>query len=128
MRYKHLFVGAIAVVTLFALSAFASTKNRNEGKITVSAPVEVGSTQLAPGNYKVEWSGTGDQVKVSIMNRDQTVVTVPAKVVTHAEPSRYDALVTVPATNGKTEQQLQEIDFNNRTQALVLEPDNSVRN
>jgi hypothetical protein len=129
MKYEHLFVGALAALTLFSLSAFASNRNRNEGKMTVGTPVEVGSTQLAPGNYKVEWSGTGDQVKVNIMDRDKTVVTVPAKLVTHAQPSSSDALVTTtPKTNGKTEQRLVEIDFNHRAQALVLQPNRAVMN
>lgn len=120
MKYKQVLVYTIAAVTLFSLSAFA--KSKNEGNITVDEPLQVGATQLSPGHYKVEWNGTGNQVKLNIMDHDKTVATVPAKLVPRAEPSRYDALVTTTPTKGQAAQ-LKEIDFNKHTQALMLEPE-----
>lgn len=125
MKCRKMFVLMIAAVTMLSLSALAKTKN--EGNLTVDEPLQVGSMQLMPGHYKVEWNGPANQVKVNIMEHNKTLATVPAKLVTHAKPSPYDALVTTEPTSKRIEQ-LKEIDFNNRTQALVLEPNRMVKN
>lgn len=118
MKCRSVFVTVVAALILFTLCAFGMSKG--EGHITVSKKIQVGSTQLMPGHYKVEWNGANKQVKLNILHFNKTLVSVPAKVVTHARPATYDALVTTQPKNNKIAQ-LQEIDFHNRTQALVLE-------
>ena len=123
MKFRMMYVFTIAAATLLSSSAFAKAKN--QGSMTLDDPLQVGSTQLKPGHYKVEWSNTAtasqDQVNVDFVRHDKTVATVPAKLISRATPSPYNDIVTTHAKNHKPHQ-LQEIDFSHRTQALVMEP------
>ena len=118
MKCRSVFVTVIAALMLLTLSAFGMSKGK--GNITVYKKIQVGPTQLMPGHYQVEWNGANKQVKLNILHFNKNLVSVPAKVVTHTRPATYDALVTTQPKNDKLAQ-LQEIDFHNRTQALVLE-------
>jgi hypothetical protein len=119
MKYGRFLVLAVTATMLFSLSAFARSKDK--GSMTLVDPAQIGSTHLKPGNYKVEWNGTGNHVNVNIMEHGKTVATTPAKLVTRPKPSPYNAVVTKPLKNSKGEG-IDEIDFNNRTEALVLMP------
>ncbi len=111
---KYLFLLA-GIAMLLPLSAYA--KDANEGKFTISEPVQVGSTQLKPGDYKVQWDGSGDAVNVKILQGKKTVATTSAKLVNHDQAAPYNAVVLKDATGGKA---INEIDFGKRKEALVL--------
>ncbi|MGB8989253.1 MAG: hypothetical protein WCC37_21825 [Candidatus Sulfotelmatobacter sp.] len=112
-KYLALFV---AVALVFSLSAFA--KDIHSGKFTLSDPVQVGSTQLAPGNYKAEWNGPADNVKIEIIQNGKTVATTQGKLENLQKPSPYDAVLTKTLANNT--KALDEIEFGNHTQTLVL--------
>ncbi len=111
---KYLFLLA-GIAMLLPLGAYA--KDTNEGKFTISESVQVGSTQLKPGDYKVQWDGSGDAVNVKILQGKKTVATTSGKLVNHDQAAPYNAVVLKDATGGKT---INEIDFGNRKEALVL--------
>lgn len=111
---KYLFLLA-GIAMLLPLGAFA--KDANEGKFTISEPVQVGSTQLKPGDYKVQWDGSGDAVNVKIMQGKKTVATTSAKLVNRDQEAPYNAVILKDATGGKA---INEIDFGKRKEALVL--------
>jgi hypothetical protein len=69
------FVLACAILSIPALAASNSQ--------TVSLPhaVQVGSSQLPAGDYKVTWTGSGDSAQVTLAKKGVQSVTVPAKVV-----------------------------------------------
>lgn len=90
--------------------------------MTLMNPVQMGSTQLKPGNYKVEWNGTGNRVNVDILQHGKTVATTTAKLVNEPAKSPYDAVTLAPVANHAKMDKLQEIEFGNRTEALVLQP------
>jgi hypothetical protein len=119
MRYGRFLVLAVTAAMLFSLSAFARSKD--EGSMTLVDPAQIGSTHLKAGNYKVEWNGIGNNVNVNVLEHGKTVASTPAKLVTRPKPSPYNAVVTKPLKNSKGER-VDEIDFNNRTEALVLLP------
>jgi hypothetical protein len=119
MKYGRFLVLAVTAAMLFSLSAFA--KSKDKGSMTLVDPAQIGSTHLKAGNYKLEWTGTGNHVNLDIMEHGKTVATTPAKLVTKPTPSPYNAVVTQPLKNKKGEG-IDEIDFNNRTEALVLLP------
>ena len=75
---KHLtYLTLLSIVAvLLPLSMFARDKNQHSVDIPVT--VQVGGTQLKPGNYKVEWQGTGPDVQVTFLRGGKTVATVPA--------------------------------------------------
>jgi hypothetical protein len=111
---KYLFLLA-GIAMLLPLGVYA--KDSNGGKFTISESVQVGSTQLKPGDYKVQWDGSGDAVNVKILQGKKTVATTSGKLVNHDQAAPYNAVVLKDATGGKT---INEIDFGNRKEALVL--------
>lgn len=119
MKYIK-YLGGAALAGLLALPVTAFAKDKNEGNLMLSNPVQVGSTQLEPGNYKVEWQGSGPNVNMDILQDNKTVVTAPAKVVTYT--AGFDAVVTGPATGDPQKTALQEIDFGKQKEGLQLAP------
>jgi hypothetical protein len=76
---KRKFVVVSALLLSLAIGLYAAEKNSD--RITFHDPVKIGSTTLAPGDYKVVWDGAGPDVKVSFLQGKKTVVTAPAKLV-----------------------------------------------
>ena len=74
---KRLF-GFVFVCTLLAVPAFAATKSQT---VQLPTAVQVGSTVLPAGDYKVTWTGTGTSAQVTLAAKGLATVTVPAKVV-----------------------------------------------
>jgi hypothetical protein len=110
-------MACLAVIALgMSLSAFA--RDNNSGNFTVNDTVQVGSTQLAPGDYKAEWSGSADNLKINIMQGHKTVATADGKIKNLQKPAPYDAVLT--KTMGNNTEALSEIDFNHRTEALQI--------
>jgi len=118
MKHSKYLTMLASLALVLSVGAFA--KSKDEGKMQLTGPVEIGATHLTPGSYKVEWNGTGQQVHVNIMQHGKTIATTPAKLVEHATPSPYDAVVTRTGKNKVAH--VDEIDFNNRKEALVLMP------
>jgi len=76
---KRLF-GSILICTIFAVPAFAA---KNSQTVTIPTTVQVGSTALPAGDYKVTWTGSGDSAQVTIAKKGVAPVTAAAKVVEH---------------------------------------------
>jgi hypothetical protein len=112
---KYLASFAIVALTL-SLSAFA--RDMNSGKFTLTDTTQVGSKKLAPGDYKAEWSGPANDLKVNITKGGKVVATTEGQIKELPKPAPYDA-VTVRTLSNKTIS-LQEVDFNNRKEVLVL--------
>jgi hypothetical protein len=92
---------------LFSLSAFARDKNQHS--VDIPDAVQVGSTQLQPGTYKVEWQGAGPSVQVNFLLHGKTVATVPGTLKTNNGPVVQNAIQTdLTSSNTKT---LTEIDI-----------------
>jgi hypothetical protein len=72
------FIGFAIVCTLLSVSALAAS---NSQTIKFADAVQVGSTVLPAGDYKVSWTGTGASAKVTLEKKGIPSVTVPATVV-----------------------------------------------
>src|ERR1700758_339603 len=83
---KSLFLG---LALLLATSAFAA----NKGSLSVQEPLTVNGTKIAPGDYKVEWEGTGPNVELSITQGKKLIAKVPAHMIDLGAPSPSDAAV-----------------------------------
>lgn len=70
--------GIALLLVLFALPSFAANKSR---VVTFSGTVQVGSTQLPAGDYKVSWTGTGNDIQITIAAKGVQPVTVKAQLV-----------------------------------------------
>lgn len=105
-----------AFALVFSLAAFA--KDANSGGFDLTQSARIGSTVLQPGHYKAEWTGPKDALQVSVLDHGKTVATAKGNLKELPEKAPYDS-VTVRTHRNNT-QQVDEIDFNNRREALVL--------
>ncbi len=112
-----------ALVLLVPLGVFART--RNEHSVVIPQTVQVGSTQLKAGTYKVKWQENGSSLHVSFLENGKTVAAAEGKMVEKPRPSPYDDVVIGPT--GKT-QTIQEIDFRGQKESLVITSDHRAAN
>ena len=64
-----------------ALLLPAGASAANKGALKLSEPVTVNGTQLAAGEYRLTWEGTGPDIKLNIVRSNKIVATVPAQLV-----------------------------------------------
>jgi hypothetical protein len=112
------YVAFLSMVTLLS-SMFALAGDKNQRSVQIPNSVQVGGTQLQPGNYKVEWQGTGPEIKVNFVRDGKTVATVPGTLKAHDDQVTQDEIVT--DTTSANVQTLTEIDFRRTKEALVFE-------
>ncbi len=86
----------LGLALLLASSAFAATK----ASLQLSNPVLLNGTTIKPGDYKLEWEGTGPNVELSIIQGKNVVAKATAHVVNLETPSAYDAAVTRKNSSG----------------------------
>jgi len=116
MRFARYSILVAFVAVCATLSAFA--KEKNEAKFTLTSDVQVGATQLKPGDYKVTWDGTGSDVQIRILQGKNVVATTSGKLVEKEQPAPYSAVTLSSGPDGtKT---LRELSFGNRKEALVF--------
>jgi hypothetical protein len=116
MKLVQYFASFALMALVLSVSAFAG--DSHSGKFTLSDTVQVGSAQLAPGDYKAEWSGPADNVKIDLKRDGKVVATTQGKIQDLQKASPYDAVLTKTLQDNTKE--LDEIDFGNRTEALVF--------
>jgi hypothetical protein len=115
-KYLQSMVVLSTLTMLFPLGALARD---NKHSVDITDAVQVGSTQLKPGNYRVEWQGTGPVVQVSFQQNGETVVTLPATLKTNDDHVTQDAIETRGSSTDKNV--LEEIDFGHQKEALVFD-------
>ena len=117
---KKLYLTVVLTLTcLLGLGGSALAERGNARSVEISDVVQIGSTQLKPGNYKAEWQGTGPAVQVSFQQNGKTMVTVPGTLKTNDDQVTQDAIVTEATSAGTST--LKEIDFGHQKLALVFD-------
>lgn len=111
------YFASFAILTLvFSASAFA--RDRNSGTVNLTDTTRVGSTELAPGDYKVEWNGPANDVKINFLQHGKTVATAEGHIKDLPTRAPYNAVaVKMLDDNSKA---LNEIQFDSRTEALEV--------
>jgi len=102
---------------LVATSAFAANK-QNKGSLALDRPATVAGHQLAPGEYRLTWDGTGSNVELMILSHGKLVATVPAHSIELSRPepaNGYEAL-----TNDEGSWSLTKIEFRGKKYALAV--------
>ena len=112
---KHL-APIAAMAAFLSLGAFAM--DANSGKFDLTERARIGSTTLEPGHYTAEWTGSNDALNITILNHGKTVATARGHLKEMQQKSPYNAVSSHPTRNNT--QQVDEIDFDHRTEALVL--------
>ena len=90
----------IALITVLAapLLLLAAT---NHTTFTISDPVQVAGVTLQPGDFKVEWQGSGDNVNVSFSQNGKQVVSTTARMQKPDMPDQAKGL-EMNTDNGQT--------------------------
>ena len=104
----------LGLALLLACSAFAGTK----ANLQLNHPVTLNGTTLKPGDYKVQWEGSGPNVEVSILQGKNVVAKVPAHVVELPAAAPNDAAIT--KTNDSGPNTLAGLRFEGKKVALEL--------
>ena len=111
-------IAAVALSLALASNAFAST---NTGTFSLSQPATVNGTQLAAGDYKVKWEGSGDHVMVAITLGKKLVATVPGHLMDLASP---DSGNSVLVATGDGIRRISQFHFAGKAQAIAFSPQN----
>ena len=121
MKASRLSAVSFLVSLLLPVAAFAASMSKQSLHLFEKVTVE-GKT-LAPGDYHVEWNGSGPNVQVDIVQGRDTLVTVPAKIVTESSKSEETGY-TLKKDHGN--QDLVSIFFSGKDYRLQIpEPDAS---
>ena len=113
MKFSRLLVATAVFSLLLPLSLLAKDhSDKHSINLQIYQPVTVAGTALAPGQYKVEWTGTGPAVNAEFKLNGKTVATVPATVSELTKSSQPNATVMQPGANGT--QVVTEIDGKNQ--------------
>lgn len=83
---------------LFSSSVLAGETNK--GALRLTEKVNVDGKLLNPGNYKVEWTGSGPTVQVTLLQGRRTVTSFPARVTEQAVANSDDAYGTSTGPTG----------------------------
>jgi hypothetical protein len=115
---------AMAAALLMLISAGAFAKDKTEHKVRLDEAVTVGSAQLQPGTYKVQWEATGNSVPVTFTQNGKTVLTTQGHIVEQNKPADTDqVLMRKTSTN---QQRLEELIFGHQKQALSFSPNSGM--
>ena len=109
MKVSRLSTIALGGSLLLAASAMAGNGNTIKKSIHLYENATIEGTPLAPGDYKVEWSGTGPDVQLTILKGKQTVATVPAHVEAETTANTQDGYALKPGKDGS--QSIAEVFF-----------------
>jgi hypothetical protein len=115
MKFGKYIAMAAVLISSMSLNAFA--KDKNETPVTFSEKVQVGSTEVKPGTYKLQWEGNGPDVQVKVVSGKDVVATVPAKLLANPSANGVDAIQTRDNANVR---QLEQVDFARGRQSLVF--------
>jgi hypothetical protein len=112
------FTAVLSLTCLLGFGGSAYAARDNARSVEIFHAVQIGTTELKPGKYKVEWQGTGPAVEVSFRRNGKTVVTVAGTFKTNDGQVTQDAIVTEATGTGTST--LKEIDFGHQKEALVF--------
>jgi hypothetical protein len=91
-------------ILLFGAALLSSSAvlagDTNKGNLNLSDKVVVDGKPLGPGNYKVEWDGSGPAVQVRLIQGKQTVATLPAHLTEQTSPNEQNAYGTAAEPDG----------------------------
>jgi len=109
---------ASIVALMMGLSLGTLAKDMNSGKFDLAEPAQIGATTLQPGHYKAEWTGSNNALNVTILSHGKTVATAHGHLKEMPQKSPFNAVESHPGQ--RNTQQVDEIDFDNSSEALVL--------
>lgn len=101
------FTSVAVILVLLAVSGWAGDKMK--ANIQIYDTVNVGSTQLTPGDYKMTWTESGPNAEVTFAQGGKAIATVPAEITTERSVFSGPALFTDKASHTLTGVQLPKV-------------------
>jgi hypothetical protein len=98
MTKLKLSVALFGAALLFSSAAFAG--DANKATLNLGESVSVEGKTLNPGHYKVEWTGSGAAVQVTVLKGKDTVATFPAHLAEQPNQNRSDAYGSATQADG----------------------------
>jgi hypothetical protein len=98
MKVSSVFTLLLGSSLLLSASAFAGATNKKS--LHFDQNVTVQGKLLAPGDYKIERSGSGPDVKVNILKGKEIVASVSARIVSEKAPNRQDGYSATAERDG----------------------------
>ena len=99
MKVVNISLTFLGGALLLAAGAFAG-EGANKATLRLQEKVTVEGKQLSPGTYRLEWDGTGPDVRVNILRGKETVATVPAHLVEQQGRNAQDGYGTSAQADG----------------------------
>jgi hypothetical protein len=101
MKMSRISIMLFGSALLFSSAALAGQNNR--GKLALTDKVVVDGKAIEPGDYRVEWDGSGSAVQVKILQGKETVATLSAHVTEQPNRNPQDAYSTATEPDGSRE-------------------------
>jgi hypothetical protein len=98
MKKSAIAVTLFSAALLFSSGAIAGEGNK--GTLHLDSSVSVEGKKIDAGTYKVEWTGSGSDVQVTLLRGKNTVATFPAHVTEQANANAGDAYGTAAQPDG----------------------------
>lgn len=99
MKMYKAFAGLLGgMAILIASNALAADK----ASIKLYDPTLVNGTQLAPGDYEVQWDGTGSDVQLKIIRGKKVVASTPASIMQLKTPAPQNMTSTRGGDHDRT--------------------------
>jgi hypothetical protein len=110
--------GLMLTLVTFSLMATmaAFARDKNHHGVEIPETLQVGTAQLAAGEYTMEWSESGATAEVSFLQHGKSVAQAPAKIVTLAHPASSDSL-TMRTDTGNSKA-LEQVEFGGHKEAF----------
>ena len=101
MKMSRISILLLGSALLFSSAALAAGNNR--GKLVLTDKVVVDGQSIAPGDYRVEWDGSGPAVQVKFLRGKQIVATLPAHLTEQVGQNPQDGYSTATGPDGSKE-------------------------
>jgi hypothetical protein len=117
MKFQNISKGLLLGLALvLATGAFAATANK--GSVQLMDSVTISGKQLPAGSYQVKWDGSGPNVEVSFLQKNQVVATTSAHMVDLNQKQDNDTAVVKNNADGS--KVLAQIRFSGKKFALAI--------
>ena len=110
--------GSILTVIAFAamITSAAVARDKNHHSVVIPQTLQVGNSQLAAGEYTMEWTEKGSMAEVNFVQRGKSIAQVPAKMVDLGHPAESDSVTMTSSANGTGV--LEQIQFDKHKEAF----------
>jgi len=108
----------MAVVIASVVVAAAADQPKHSGKVSFNTDVSVAGSQIAGGNYDVQWETHSPEATVTFMRGKKAVATAQGKVVDRGTKFESDSVVYDASPDGGHD--IREIRFRGSSEVIVF--------